>query len=121
MSKAAEQIMASTMQFPYLTGGTKSPNSIMTAASSKKFFAKNGAEGVYAVILPEAQAAMALKIADGSMRAADVAIAGMLAQMAERLNLDKDTLNKFTVEDMYNSTNTKVGVCRYANIMPIQN
>ena len=35
--------------------------------------------------------------------------------------LDKDTLNKFTVEDMYNSTNTKVGVCRYANIMPIQN
>ena len=120
MSKSAEQIMASTMQFPYLTGGTKSPNSIMTAASSKKFFAKNGAEGVYAVILPEAQAAMALKIADGSMRAADVAIAGMLGQIAKRLNLDKDMLNKFSVEDMYNSTNTKVGVCRYANIMPIQ-
>jgi L-asparaginase II len=121
MSKAAEQIISSTMQFPYLTGDTKSPNSLMTAASSKKFFAKNGAEGVYAVILPEARAAMALKIADGSMRAADVAIAGMLGQMAERLNLDKDTLNKFTVEDMYNSTNTKVGDCRYANIMPIQN
>jgi L-asparaginase II len=27
MSKAAEQIISSTMQFPYLTGGTKSPNS----------------------------------------------------------------------------------------------
>jgi L-asparaginase II len=113
--------MASTMQFPFLTGGTKSPNSIMTAASSKKFYAKNGAEGVYAVILPEARAAMVLKIADGSMRAADVAIAGMLSQMAEHLNLDKDMLNKFTTEDMYNSANTKVGVCRYTNIMPIQN
>ena len=121
MSRAAEQIMASTMQFPFLTGGSKSPNSIMTAASSKKFFAKNGAEGVYAVILPEARAAMALKITDGSMRAADVAIAGMLSQMAEHLNLDKDMLNKFTTEDMYNSANTKVGVCRYTNIMPIQN
>ena len=121
MSKSAEQIMASTMQFPFLTGGSKSPNSIMTAASSKKFFAKNGAEGVYAVILPEARAAMVLKIADGSMRAADVAIAGMLSQMAEYLNLDKDMLNKFTTEDMYNSANTKVGFCRYTNIMPIQN
>lgn len=121
MSRAAEQIIASTMQFPFLTGGSKSPNSIMTAASSKKFFAKNGAEGVYAVILPEAQAAMALKITDGSMRAADVAIAGMLAQMAERLNLDRDMLNKFSAEDMYNSANTKIGVCRYANIMPTQN
>jgi L-asparaginase II len=121
MSKAAEQIISSTMQFPYLTGGTKSPNSLMTAASSKKFFAKNGAEGVYAVILPEARAAMALKIADGSMRAADVAIAGMLAQMAEHLNLDKDMLNKFSVEDMHNSANNKIGVCQYANIMPIQN
>jgi hypothetical protein len=30
-------------------------------------------------------------------------------------------LNKFTTEDMYNSANTKIGVCRYANIMPIQN
>ena len=64
---------------------------------------------------------MVLKIADGSMRAADVAIAGMLAQMAEHLNLDRDMLNKFSVEEMYNSTNTKVGVCQYANIMPIQN
>ena len=41
---------------------------------------------------------MALKITDGSMRAADVAIAGMLAQMAERLNLDRDMLNKFSAE-----------------------
>ena len=119
MSVAAEQIMSTTMQFPYLTGGSKSPNSIMTAASSKKFFAKNGAEGVYAVILPEARAAMALKITDGSMRAADVAIAGMLLQMAEHLNLDKDMLNKFTTEDMYNSANVKVGACRYANILPL--
>ena len=62
---------------------------------------------------------MALKITDGSMRAADVAIAGMLLQMAEHLNLDKDMLNKFTTEDMYNSANVKVGACRYANILPL--
>jgi hypothetical protein len=30
-------------------------------------------------------------------------------------------LNKFSVEDMHNSANNKIGVCQYANIMPIQN
>ena len=121
MSKSAEQIISSTIQFPFLTGGSKSPNSIMTAASSKKFFAKNGAEGVYAVILPEARAAMALKIADGSMRAADVAIAGMLSQMADQLGLDKTVLSRFCSEDMFNSASKKVGVCRFANIKPTKN
>jgi len=121
MSKSAEQIISSTMQFPFLTGGSKSPNSIMTAASSKKFFAKNGAEGVYAVILPEARAAMVLKIADGNMRAADVAIAGMLSQMADQLGLDKTVLNRFCSEDMFNSASKKVGVCRFANIKPTKN
>ena len=33
----------------------------------------------------------------------------------------EDMLNKFSVEDMHNSANDKIGVCRYANIMPIQN
>ena len=121
MSKSAEQIISSTMQFPFLTGGSKSPNSIMTAASSKKFFAKNGAEGVYAVILPEARAAMVLKIADGNMRAADVAIAGMLSQMADQLGLDKTVLSRFCSEDMFNSASRKVGVCRFANIKPTKN
>ena len=121
MSKSAEQIISSTIQFPFLTGGLKSPNSIMTAASSKKFFAKNGAEGVYAVILPEARAAMVLKIADGNMRAADVAIAGMLSQMADQLGLDKTVLNRFCSEDMFNSASKKVGVCRFANIKPTKN
>ncbi|MGY9025557.1 MAG: asparaginase [Candidatus Pelagibacterales bacterium] len=121
MRQAAEQITSATMQFPYLTGGTKSPNSKMTEASEKKFFAKNGAEGVYAVILPGAQAAMVLKIADGNMRAANVAIAGMLLQMADQLGLDKAVLNRFCSEDMFNSAGTKVGVCRFANIMPTKN
>ena len=121
MSKSAEQIISSTIQFPFLTGGLKSPNSIMTAASSKKFFAKNGAEGVYAVILPEARAAMVLKIADGNMRAANVAIAGMLVKMADQLGLDKTVLNRFCSEDIFNSASKKVGVCRFANVMPTKN
>ena len=65
LSDAAQKIIESTIRFPELTGGSKASNSLMTASSNKKFFAKNGAEGVYAVILPEAQVAMALKIADG--------------------------------------------------------
>ena len=121
MQDAAVQIIESTIKFPFLTGGTKSPNSIMTAASSKKFFAKNGAEGVYAVIFPLANAAMVLKIADGNMRAANVAIAGMLSQMADTLDLDKDVLARFSCEDMFNSVNQKIGECQFSKIMPIIN
>ena len=121
MQDAAVQIIKSTIKFPFLTGGTKSPNSIMTAASSKKFFAKNGAEGVYAVIFPLAKAAMVLKIADGNMRAANVAIAGMLNQMADTLDLDKDVLARFSSEDMFNSVNQKIGQCQFSKIMPIIN
>ena len=121
LSSAAEQIILTTLKFPYLTGGTKSPNSIMTAASSEKFFAKNGAEGVYGVILPKAQAAMALKIADGSMRAANVAIAGMLRQMATTLDLNKGILDNFLYEDVFNSVNKKIGQCQFSKIMPIIN
>ena len=121
MQNAANLILKSTIQFPYLTGGTKSLNSILTAASSRKFFAKNGAEGVYAVIFPEAKAAMVLKIADGSMRAANVAIAGMLSQMARTLDLDKDVLDSFSNEDMFNSANQKIGHCQFSKIMPIIN
>ena len=32
---------------------------------------------------------------------------------------EKDMLNKFTTEDMYNSANVKVGACRYANILSL--
>jgi L-asparaginase II len=39
---------------------------------------KGGAEGVYVAILPERRLGVALKIADGSDRAKDAAIAGLL-------------------------------------------
>ena len=118
LNDAAQKIIESTIRFPELTGGSKASNSLMTAASNKKFFAKNGAEGVYAVILPEAQVAMALKIADGNMRGADVAIAGMLFQMADDLNLNKDAIKKFCSENVTNSNGTKIGTYHFSGIKP---
>ena len=64
---------------------------------------------------------MVLKIADGNMRAANVASAGMLSQMADTLDLDKDVLARFSCEDMFNSVNQKIGQCQFSKIMPIIN
>ena len=55
------------------------------------------------------------------MRAANVAIAGMINQMADTLDLDKDDLARFSSEDMFNSVNQKIGQCQVSKIMPIIN
>ena len=45
----------------------------------------------------------------------------MLVKMADQLGLDKTVLNRFCSEDIFNSASKKVGVCRFANVMPTKN
>jgi L-asparaginase II len=47
-------------------------------ATGGEVLAKNGAEGVFAAALPGSGLGIALKVADGASRAADVAISALL-------------------------------------------
>ena len=72
----------------------------------KKAFFKNGAEGVFAVIIPEQKISAVVKIVDGNSRASSTAIAGMISE----LNLiNKDELESFLNKPVYNSTDQTVG------------
>jgi L-asparaginase II len=80
-SAIAKRIFNSCVKFPEITGGSKSINSILTKLSKGKAFIKNGAEGVFVAIIPEKKSALAVKIIDGTRRAAEVAIVGLLSEL----------------------------------------
>ena len=80
-SAIAKRIFDSCVKFPEITGGSKSINSILTKLSKGKAFIKNGAEGVFVAIIPEKKSALVVKIIDGTGRAAEVAIAGLLSEL----------------------------------------
>ena len=87
-SAIAKRIFDSCVKFPEIAGGSKSVNSILTKLSKRRAFVKNGAEGVFVAIIPEKKSALAVKIIDGTARAAEVAIAGLISQL-KIINNDK--------------------------------
>ena len=107
--KAALQIFDSVTKFPFLTGGTSAPNSLMTKKSRGTFFVKNGSEGVYACIIPEANCSIVLKMADGAMRAAETAMAGILSEYAKELKIDASGAEHFAKLHVKNNAGDKIG------------
>ncbi len=101
----AQKIFNACVKFPELTGGEKSINCLLTKAAGNIFF-KNGAEGVYVALIPHLKSAIALKISDGTQRASEIAMAGIV----DELNLmPKEKINSFLSKPILNSTNDVVG------------
>ena len=101
----AQKIFNACIKFPELTGGEKSINCLLTKAAGNIFF-KNGAEGVYVALIPHLKSAIALKISDGTQRASEIAMAGII----DELNLmPKEKINSFLSKPILNSTNDVVG------------
>ncbi|MEL0116132.1 MAG: asparaginase [Pelagibacteraceae bacterium] len=101
----AQKIFDACVKFPELTGGEKSINCLLTKAAGNIFF-KNGAEGVYVALIPHLKSAIALKISDGTQRASEIAMAGIINE----LNLmPKEKINSFLSKPILNSANDVVG------------
>ncbi len=66
---------------PKLVSGEGRACAILMEAAAGKAAVKTGAEGVFVAILPEQKLGIALKIEDGATRAAEVAIAALLARL----------------------------------------
>jgi L-asparaginase II len=104
--KAVIKIFESCVKHPLLFGGSESVNSILTKSSNKKVLVKNGADGVFIAIAPDEKAVLVVKIKDGNMKAAEVAIAGLLEEMKF---LNNDETKKLKSQPILNSTVTKIG------------
>ncbi|HVZ68863.1 MAG TPA: asparaginase [Rhizomicrobium sp.] len=97
---AAKQIVQAMVRFPELVSGTGRACAILMRSSGGRAVVKTGAEGVYAGIVPELGLGIALKIDDGTGRAAETAIAFVLDRLGllgkdkpARAMLDAPVLN----------------------------
>jgi len=78
LSQAAQTMVVALQTHPGLIAGTGRFCSAITQESKGKIIAKMGADGVFAAILPEKGWGIALKIDDGHLKAAEVALMGVL-------------------------------------------
>ncbi len=75
---AVERIRGAIAAHPYLIAGEGRACTRIAALTDGRVIAKIGAEGVYAGWIAEEGVGFALKIADGAMRAAEVAVIGVI-------------------------------------------
>ena len=104
--KAVMKVFECCVKHPVLFGGSESVNSILTKSSNKKILVKNGADGVFSAIIPDEKMAIVVKIKDGNMKAAEVAIAGLLKDLKI---LDNEEIKKLIDQPIMNSAGKKSG------------
>ncbi len=78
---AAKRILHAMTAHPELVAGTGRTCTALMREGNGKLAVKTGAEGVYVAILPDMGLGIALKIDDGTTRAAEAAIAQMLLNL----------------------------------------
>lgn len=78
---ALARIRAAMVVHPDLVAGTGRLDTIVMQGWSGKVLVKVGAEGVFAAALPSLGLGIALKVADGDIRAAGIALAAVLEQV----------------------------------------
>ncbi len=98
--KAAERLVAAMRQHPDLVAGEgRACTALMRAMPDG--VVKTGAEGVFAAILPKRGFGVALKVSDGTTRAAEAAMAGILVGLGA-LDADHPTAKDYTNKDVRN-------------------
>lgn len=93
-SAAAARLTQAMMQHPDLVAGEGRACTELMRAMGGHAAIKTGAEGVYVAIIPEKRLGVALKIADGTTRAAECAIAAILTGLGV-LEADHPATRKF--------------------------
>ncbi|SIQ02431.1 MULTISPECIES: asparaginase [unclassified Bosea (in: a-proteobacteria)] len=79
-AKAAARFRAAAAAHPFMVAGTDRFDTRLMSLLGTRAFTKTGAEGVYCAALPELGYGIALKCDDGAGRAAEVALAALIAR-----------------------------------------
>lgn len=87
---AMRAIREAMLANPEVVAGTGRLDSVLMTAWSGRVLIKVGAEGVYAAALPELGLGVALKMEDGDMRAAAIALVAVLERLVARLAPERD-------------------------------
>ena len=107
---AAARVVQSMMRHPEVVGGTS--NRMCTAlmqAAQGRIFAKVGAEGVYCAGVPGAELGIALKVEDGSLRAAEPALLSVLRSLNVIGDDELESLKRWSRPEIRNTRKETVG------------
>ncbi|MBB3951544.1 L-asparaginase II [Aureimonas jatrophae] len=112
-ARAGQRLMAACMAEPFFMAGTDRACVALMEAAPGRVFAKTGAEGVFCGAVPELGFGFALKAHDGGTRAAESAVARLIADIlrgADRAIAERyDELSRHSLR---NWEGTKVGEVR---------
>ena len=110
-AKAAARLRAACAAHPWHVAGTGSFCTEIMTRFGARAFVKTGAEGVYCASLPERGLGIAVKCDDGAGRAAEVAMAALLARFLP-LDADRVALESFIRPVLRNWNGIAVGGMR---------
>lgn len=111
---ACEIVKAAFSAYPFLLAGTDRFTTDLLKATGSKFIAKDGAEGVYCLGLPDEGIGIAVKIADGNERAVPPVVFSLLDQLGFLTAKEKDKLSAYRKGLIYNASDKLVGEIRPA-------
>lgn len=113
-ARAAARLRKAAAASPFHVAGTGRFDTTVMEALREKAFVKTGAEGVYCAALPEQGLGVALKIWDGTGRAAETAMAAMLARFLDMSDVEEKAVLPRVNRVMHNWNGTEVGRMRAA-------
>ncbi len=105
---AAQRIIMAVKAHPFMVAGSKRFCTDLMRAVPRAFV-KTGAEGVFCAAVPHAGLGLALKCRDGASRAAETAIAGLLAGLDVWTEDERLKLRGFTQVKIRNWRNLETG------------
>tara|TARA_A100001011_G_scaffold333612_1_gene361440 strand:- start:1442 stop:2467 length:1026 start_codon:yes stop_codon:yes gene_type:complete len=106
-----KKLRNAVLNFPELTAGSDRLCTKIMKKSNGRLIVKVGAEGVYTAMLLDKGLGMALKICDGSKRAAECLIVTLLVMLGYFNKDDEDFLNYLNTP-IYNWSEKKTGIIR---------
>jgi L-asparaginase II len=108
-AKAAARIRAAVAAQPYYVAGTGRFCTGIMQRFGARVLVKTGAEGVFCGCLPEQGLGIALKCDDGGTRAAEVAMAAMIARFLPLSDAERVEIERFVRPRLRNWNGAEVG------------
>ncbi len=116
-AKAAARLFHACMSEPFYVAGTGRADTLMMEAGRGRIFVKTGAEGVYCAAVPELGFGIALKCDDGATRAAETAVAAVLAKLLPTGDDLAAELQTLAMQKLVNWNGIEVGAVRPAEAL----
>ena len=110
-AEAARALNAAAKENPLYVSGTGRACAAMIGAAKGMTTVKAGAEGVYGAVVPEKKLGIALKMDDGAGRAAECAMAAVLAQLG-LVDANEPAIAKLIEGPILNTRKETVGAIR---------